>query len=95
MSAQGVIKSLGIWLVGMVFISTLGLGPGTVVGAADEVRIGILSPLTGPAAKFGQLQRNALTMAAEDINNAGGIKSMGGAKSGSSSVIPVARPISA
>ena len=49
--------------------------------ATDEIRIGIVSPLTGPAAKFGQAQqKNAITMAAEDVNAAGGIKSLGGAK---------------
>ncbi len=51
-----------------------------VAQASDEVRIGVVCPLTGPTAKFGQAQRNALTMAAEDVNNAGGIKSLGGAK---------------
>ncbi len=50
------------------------------VGAADEVRIGVVSPMTGPTAKFGQAQKNALTMAADDVNAAGGIKSLGGAK---------------
>src|SRR5262249_23398162 len=30
--------------------------------------------------KFGAMQKNAVTMAAEDLNQAGGIKSMGGAK---------------
>src|SRR5881296_2840450 len=49
-------------------------------GAADEVRIGIVSPMTGPNAKFGQAQKNAVTMAAEDVNSAGGIRSMGGAR---------------
>jgi branched-chain amino acid transport system substrate-binding protein len=48
--------------------------------AADEVRIGVVSPMTGPNAKFGAMQKNALTMAVEDVNQAGGIKSMGGAK---------------
>src|SRR5437773_10047906 len=36
--------------------------------------------MTGPTAKFGQAQKNALTMAADDVNAAGGIKSLGGAK---------------
>jgi branched-chain amino acid transport system substrate-binding protein len=52
----------------------------TPAGAADEVRIGVVCPLTGPTAKFGQAQKNTLTMAAEDVNGAGGIKSLGGAK---------------
>ena len=67
-----------------VLAVVLALVAGMVTGAAaqttDEVRIGIVSPLTGPAAKFGQAQKNAMTMAAEDVNNAGGIKSLGGAK---------------
>jgi len=49
-------------------------------GAADDVRIGVVAPMTGPTAKFGQAQKNALTLAADDINAAGGIKSLGGAK---------------
>src|SRR5216684_7242130 len=52
----------------------------TAAQTTDEVRIGIVSPLTGPTAKFGQAQKNAMTMAAEDVNNAGGIKSLGGAR---------------
>lgn len=65
-------------LVGPVFILLVSVG--AVAGAAEEVRIGILSPMTGPAAKFGQIEKNTLTMAIEDVNNAGGIKSLGGAK---------------
>jgi len=58
----------------------LGLAPVLPSDAAEEIRIGVLSPMTGPNAKFGAIQRNTLTMAAEDVNQAGGIKSMGGAK---------------
>jgi len=58
----------------------LGLAPVLPSDAAEEIRIGVLSPMTGPNAKFGSIQRNTLTMAAEDVNQAGGIKSMGGAK---------------
>ena len=71
---------LAAWLVSAMFALCFVFAPVLAAFAAEEVVIGILSPLTGPAAKFGQLQRNALTMAAEDVNNAGGIKSMGGAK---------------
>src|SRR5258707_11519499 len=48
--------------------------------AADDIKIGMLSPMTGPIAKFGQAQKNALTLAVEEINAGGGIKSLGGAK---------------
>src|SRR5262245_9670260 len=58
----------------------VGLSIGPPADAADEVRIGVLSPMTGPNAKFGAIQKNTLTMAVEDLNQAGGIKSMGGAK---------------
>jgi branched-chain amino acid transport system substrate-binding protein len=54
-------------------------GP-ALAGAADEVRIGVVSPMTGPTAKFGQAQKNALSMAVDDLNAAGGIRSLGGAK---------------
>ena len=64
----------------IVLAVTLLAGFGAVAGAAEEVRIGVLSPMTGPAAKFGQIHKNTLTMATEDVNNAGGIKSLGGAK---------------
>jgi branched-chain amino acid transport system substrate-binding protein len=67
--------------VGFAMILLLaGLGAAPAAGAADEVRIGVLSPMTGPNAKFGAIQKNTLTMAVEDVNQAGGIKSMGGAK---------------
>jgi len=80
MKERGSRVSLGTGLVAVALALVLGLGAVPTAGAAEEVLIGVLSPLTGAPAKFGQLQRNALTMAAEDVNNAGGIKSMGGAK---------------
>lgn len=46
----------------------------------DEVTIGVIYPLTGPNARVGQDVVNAAKLAAEDVNNAGGIKSLGGAK---------------
>ena len=48
--------------------------------AADEIKVGIVLPLTGPFAEAGQLQKAAVDMAIEDINAAGGIQSLGGAK---------------
>lgn len=50
-------------------------------GAADKVvRIGNIIPLSGPSASVGQQGKNAREMAVEEINAAGGIKSLGGAK---------------
>ena len=45
-----------------------------------EVKMGLIVPLSGPWARQGALCRKGAEMAVEDINNAGGIKSLGGAK---------------
>jgi branched-chain amino acid transport system substrate-binding protein len=53
-----------------------------VVGGAQprSVRVGVLHPVTGALAYSGQQCREGALMAIEDINKAGGIKSLGGAK---------------
>src|ERR1700760_1573296 len=66
------------------------LGLGLASGAAalarraraqvKEVKIAILVPLSGPWARQGILEQMGARMAVDDINNAGGIKSLGGAK---------------
>src|SRR6201996_7872051 len=48
--------------------------------APEEVKIVMLVPLSGPWARQGILEQMGARMAIDDINNAGGIKSMGGAK---------------
>jgi branched-chain amino acid transport system substrate-binding protein len=68
--------------------ATLGLGVATVVLASrgvraqttPEVKIAMLVPLSGPWARQGILEQMGARMAVDDINSAGGIKSMGGAK---------------
>jgi branched-chain amino acid transport system substrate-binding protein len=52
-----------------------------IVGAqAKAVKVGVLHPVTGALAYSGQQCRMGALMAIEDINKAGGIKSLGGAK---------------
>ncbi len=52
-----------------------------VAGAQPKsVKIGVLHPVTGALAFSGQQCRQGALMAIEDINKAGGIKSLGGAK---------------
>jgi branched-chain amino acid transport system substrate-binding protein len=52
-----------------------------VAGAqARAVKIGVLHPVTGALAYSGQQCREGALMAIEDINKAGGIRSLGGAK---------------
>jgi branched-chain amino acid transport system substrate-binding protein len=70
--------------------STMGLGLAagatalTARGASAqtpaEVKIAMLVPLSGPWARQGILEQMGARMAVEDVNAAGGIKSMGGAK---------------
>ncbi len=47
---------------------------------AKTVKVGVLHPVTGALAYSGQQCRMGALMAIEDINKAGGIKSLGGAK---------------
>lgn len=44
------------------------------------IKIGVITPVTGAMAEVGQYCRIAAQMAADDVNAAGGIKSMGGAR---------------
>ena len=80
----------------MTNVSTIGrrtaLGLGLATGAAaiaprraraqaaKEVKIAMLVPLSGPWARQGILEKFGANMAIDDINNAGGIKALGGAK---------------
>jgi branched-chain amino acid transport system substrate-binding protein len=48
--------------------------------AAEEIKIGIIIPLTGPLSKIGESTKMGYEMAADDVNSRGGIKSLNGAK---------------
>jgi branched-chain amino acid transport system substrate-binding protein len=68
-------------LVLLCITALMGLGLAGAALAADKVvRVGNIIPLSGPSASVGQQGRNAREMALEEINAAGGIKSLGGAK---------------
>src|ERR1700744_5850703 len=68
--------------------STVGLGLAAAALASGraraqapaEVKIAMLVPLSGPWARQGILEQMGARMAIDDINNAGGIKALGGAK---------------
>ncbi|WP_454916174.1 ABC transporter substrate-binding protein [Xanthobacter sediminis] len=64
---------LGTWLAAALLA---GLAPAQ---AADPVKIGAALPLSGPMALSGQNIRRSIDIAVEQINQAGGIKSLGGA----------------
>jgi len=64
--------------------ATIGLGitgfPSILRAAPENVKIGLVHPVTGFVAFSGTQCRAGAQMAIEDINAAGGIKSLGGAK---------------
>lgn len=60
-------------------LMTCALGAGTAL-AQDTVKIGVLVPITGNNAADGGRMLKAHELAARQINEAGGIKSLGGAK---------------
>ena len=52
----------------------------TLSTAVEDVKIGVILPLTGPQAKLGEGSKNAIEFATAEVNSEGGIKSLGGAK---------------
>ncbi|MBV9116399.1 MAG: ABC transporter substrate-binding protein, partial [Acetobacteraceae bacterium] len=66
--------------------AALALGAATLAAprvraqAPAEVKIAMLVPLSGPWARSGQLERLGAEMAVEDVNKAGGVKALGGAR---------------
>src|ERR1700683_331051 len=56
------------------------IGRNAAQAQAKTVKIASIAPLSGPWARQGQLLKMGTDMAMEDINAAGGIKSLGGAK---------------
>src|SRR5262249_51914505 len=54
--------------------------PGPAVAQQKDVEIALVVPLSGPWARQGVLLGMGADMAIDDINNSGGIKSLGGAK---------------
>jgi branched-chain amino acid transport system substrate-binding protein len=64
---------------GVLAASTLGF---PAIGSAQPapIKVGLIHPVTGFVAYNGQQGRLGCTMAVDDVNKAGGIKSMGGAK---------------
>ena len=58
----------------------LALPPAGVKAQTADVKIAVIAPMSGPWARQGDLLKKGVDMAIDDINNAGGVKSLGGAK---------------
>jgi branched-chain amino acid transport system substrate-binding protein len=65
--------------IGLVFLLVLGFSAGSAF-SADEVVIGNILPLSGSAAPIGMVGKQIRELAIEEINEAGGIEALGGAK---------------
>ena len=63
-------KRFSIVLISIFCVMGLTL---TGASAADTVKVGIVLPLTGPQAKFGEIEKKSFDLALEEINAAGGI----------------------
>jgi branched-chain amino acid transport system substrate-binding protein len=61
-------------------VASAGLLAGDAFAQAKEVKIGFIAPLSGPWARQGELMKKGADLAIEDINAAGGVKALGGAK---------------
>ena len=67
------------FVAGTTALASLGF-PAIVGAQPAAVKVGLIHPVTGFVAYNGQQGRLGGTMAIEDVNKAGGIKAMGGAK---------------
>ncbi|MFH1934902.1 MAG: ABC transporter substrate-binding protein [Pseudomonadota bacterium] len=62
------LKLLCIFLT-LFFMGTTAVGP----ALAENIKVGVLLPLTGKLARFGEIEQGSFLMATEEINSAGGV----------------------
>jgi branched-chain amino acid transport system substrate-binding protein len=67
-------KGLKYALVALTGIAMLVSLPFASAWAADTIKVGIVLPLTGDMAKFGEIEKQSFDLAVDEINGAGGIK---------------------
>ena len=67
-------------LAGAAAVSGASLLPHRAGAQGAAVNVGVILPLSGANAQFGINSRNGIELVAEEINAAGGIKALGGAK---------------
>src|SRR5262245_44233750 len=60
-------------LARVIAVAAVAAAPLTASFAADTLKIGMVAPLTGPAAESGRFQQNGAKLAVEQINKAGGV----------------------
>ncbi|MGE5453682.1 MAG: ABC transporter substrate-binding protein, partial [Methylocystaceae bacterium] len=80
MKRRGLVLVLVLAMVASLFVGCGGSKSGSGDKKVDDIKIGTILPLSGSAAPLGKIGQQARDLAIEEINAAGGIKAMGGAK---------------
>jgi branched-chain amino acid transport system substrate-binding protein len=81
MEKRKIWQNVSTSILTFLLVCSLVFFTGTLAQAGPKVvKIGNIIPLSGPSASVGVQGKNVREMAVEEINNAGGIKSLGGAK---------------
>ncbi len=65
-------KIIGIIVLIIIVILLVALGGGSK-GETGPIKIGVVAPLSGDAAQYGEPVRNGVMIAVDNINGAGGI----------------------
>jgi branched-chain amino acid transport system substrate-binding protein len=73
-------KMIKLLFIGVFFFSLFLMNNPLYVMAAEVVKIGVILPLSGSLAPIGKTAKFGLDYGASEINESGGIKSLGGAK---------------
>ncbi|MCX5909005.1 MAG: ABC transporter substrate-binding protein [Deltaproteobacteria bacterium] len=72
-----------MWVASLAAITLMVLALGVTSVAAQSpktIKVGLILPLSGPSASLGQYIREGMEFIADRVNQAGGIKSIGGAQ---------------
>lgn len=67
-------------IMGLSALGLAGLLPGVASAQPKPVNVGVILPLSGGNAQFGINSRQGIELVADEINAAGGLKGLGGAK---------------
>lgn len=62
-----------VLVLALALAASLFLMAGPAVQAADTIKVGVVLPLTGKQAKFGEIEKNSFLLALEEINGKGGV----------------------
>lgn len=64
-------KRYALWVLALVLSAVVAAGP--ALAAEAPLKVGVVLPLTGEQAKFGEIEKNSILIALEEINKAGGV----------------------